>query len=163
MSKHIFETPYFLGIDPGQSGAMALLDNSLYPVKVLDFSRTECAEYLKTQAQYIQLGFIELVHAMPNQGVVSMFRFGENFGWWQGLLEGCGILYHYVPPQTWMKHFGLIKQSPTDKPSLTLCRKAFPEVDLSLKKYNGRSDALCIAAYAHDWYKSPKRTLKTEE
>ena len=157
--KHYAQYPLYVGIDPGQSGALAVIDSELYPIKVLDFSRIECADYLKSIKDNVALAFIELVHAMPKNGVVSMFRFGENFGWWQGVLNGLDIVFHYVPPQTWMKHFGLTKNSPNDKPSLTLCRKAFPEVDLSLKKYNGRSDALCIAAYAHDFAITPKQTL----
>lgn len=145
----------FIGIDPGASGAIAVLSPDLHPVKVLDYAKEECAALvrsLKTPKPCV--AFIEHVHAMPKNGAVSMFNFGANFGWWKGLLDGCEIPYILVDPKRWQNHFGLVKKTPTDKPSLELCRRCFPSVDLRLKKNNGRSDALCIASFGIDWYKA---------
>lgn len=145
----------FLGIDPGASGAIAALSPDFHPVAVLDYDRELCASWVRNIAeQQNLLAFIEHVHAMPKNGAVSMFNFGANFGWWKGLLDGCEIPFVMVDPKKWQNHFGLVKKTPTDKPSLDLCRRCFPTVDLHLKKHNGRSDALCIASFGIDWYKA---------
>lgn len=152
-------THLFIGIDPGASGAIAVLDEEQKPLICQDFSRMDCAVTLKfaASAGVPVTTFIEHVHAMPQNGSVSMFHFGENFGWWQGVLDALGLPFKLVDPKRWQNHFGLVKKNPTDKPSLELCRKAFPTVDLHLKKHNGRSDALCIASYALDWFRSGEK------
>lgn len=142
-----------IGIDPGRSGALAVLTAKMEYVGVKDYDRQACISYIqkvKDMDSHL-FAWIEAVHAMPQDGSASAFRFGENFGWWQGVLESFSIPYKRVAPQTWMRHFGLVKASPRDKPSLPLCRRAFPMAPLSLQKHNGRSDALCIAAYGVDF------------
>ena len=42
---------------------------------------------------------------MPKQGVTSMFRFWENFGFIQGLLTAYSIPYELVTPGKWKKAF----------------------------------------------------------
>lgn len=150
-----FDSPIvFLGIDPGASGALAALSPDFTPTAVLDYDRKSCVEHIRMISKKPVIAFIEHVHAMPKNGAVSMFNFGANFGWWKGLLDGCGIPFIMVDPKRWQNHFGLVKKTPTDKPSLELCRRCFPTVDLHLKKHNGRSDALCIASFGIDWYKA---------
>lgn len=92
----------FLGIDPGQKGAaVALRGNGstvylckfdgLDPLKVIEFYRP---------GEIISV-ILEQVHAMPGQGVSSMFNFGVGYGRLQGFLTGRGIAFQLVPPQTW--------------------------------------------------------------
>jgi crossover junction endodeoxyribonuclease RuvC len=52
--------------------------------------------------------YLEAVHAMPGQGVTSMFTFGHAAGVAEGLLQGLGIPYTLVTPQQWKKRAGLI-------------------------------------------------------
>ncbi len=47
--------------------------------------------------------FIESVHAMPHQGVVSMFTFGTGWGQVRGICAGLGISYELVRPQEWQR------------------------------------------------------------
>lgn len=148
---------YFIGIDPGQTGAVAVLDSQFSPIIVEDYDRDKCAEILRslTPSPHTAVtAIIEHVHAMPQNGAVSMFNFGMNFGWWKGLMDALKIAYSLVDPRKWQNHFGLVKTTKTDKPSLPFARKYFPTVDLHLKKHNGRADALCIAAFGIDWYKA---------
>lgn len=49
---------------------------------------------------------LERVGARPGQGVTSMFKFGENFGFIQGLLTACSIPYGLVTPQKWKREKG---------------------------------------------------------
>ena len=96
-------------------------------------------------APVVKFAYLEKVHSMPGQGVVSTFSFGENFGWWQGVLGSLGIPYTTIRPQDWMKKYSLQKSSASDKPGLEVARKLFPEAPLRLKKHHNRADALLIA------------------
>ena len=60
------------------------------------------------------------------QGVTSMFSFGENFGFIQGLLTACGVPYQLVRPQRWKKEFGISGKNE----SIAVCKRLFPEVSL---------------------------------
>jgi crossover junction endodeoxyribonuclease RuvC len=139
----------YLGIDPGATGALALY--GVDTAEVWDFNPTSNIESLRTlTSEYtIRMAILEHVGAMPGQGGVSMFSFGANFGWWQGVLETLGIPYQLVRPQKWQKALGVPKKSSkTDKPSLAIARRRFPLLDLHRQKDHGRADALLMAVYA---------------
>jgi hypothetical protein len=96
----------------------------------------------------IKYAYIEHVAAMGGQGVTSMFRFGQNFGQWQGILGGLRIPTGLVRPQAWKKYHELIG---TDKnASLELARELFPDnlASFRLKKHDGMAEASLIAKYA---------------
>ena len=87
---------------------------------------------------------------MPGQGVVSMFNFGHNLGFIEGLLQAFGISYQLVPPQTWKKEFSVTSDKNT---SIQVCQKLFPDVNLlptqrSRKPSDGMAEALLMAEYA---------------
>jgi hypothetical protein len=140
----------FLGIDPGQSGAMAIL-TSAGDIELKDWAGGPAMVTTLDEWQLIYgvtVAALELVGAAPGQGVVSMFNFGTNYGWWQGLLDARRIPYRLVRPQTWQVGLGIPrKKSKQDKPSLLAARRLFPTAPLALKKHHGRADALLIA----DW------------
>ena len=50
---------------------------------------------------------IEDVHAMPKQGVASMFKFGRSLGIAEGVLAGNGCSLRYVTPTKWKRALGL--------------------------------------------------------
>lgn len=135
----------YIGVDPGKTGAIAILDDTGNYLNVLDFGMPGLIGELTRISSHINFAYLEQVHSMPGQGVVSTFNFGENFGWWQGLFCGLGIPYTTVGPQYWMKKYSLHKNSPSDKPGLVLARKLFPNAPLQLKKHHNRADALLIA------------------
>ena len=135
----------YIGIDPGKTGAVAILDDKCNYINVLDFGQEGLMPALIGYAPVVKFAYLEKVHSMPGQGVVSTFSFGENFGWWQGVLGSLGIPYTTIRPQDWMKKYSLQKSSASDKPGLEVARKLFPEAPLSLKKHHNRADALLIA------------------
>lgn len=109
---------YRLGIDPGCTGALVLLapDGSLMSflpmptVKVGKSSRVNgaaVAAFLRKNSSCAH-AYLESVHAMPKQGVTSVFTFGHAAGVVEGLLQGIGIPYTLVTPQSWKKRAGLI-------------------------------------------------------
>jgi crossover junction endodeoxyribonuclease RuvC len=52
--------------------------------------------------------YVEQVHAMPGQGVTSMFNFGHSCGTVMGVLGAMGLPCSLVTPQSWKKAAGLI-------------------------------------------------------
>lgn len=135
----------YIGVDPGKTGAVAILDDKGNYINVLDFGQEGLMSALIDYAPVVKFAYLEKVHSMPGQGVVSTFSFGENFGWWQGVLGSLRIPYTTIRPQDWMKKYSLQKSSASDKPGLEVARKLFPEAPLHLKKYHNRADALLIA------------------
>ena len=140
---------WYVGIDPGKSGALAIL----YPsgdVYVCPFSAVAYLEKLEAIKEEDIICCVEKVSAMPGQGVVSMFNFGHNLGYIEGLLSAYRISYQLVPPQTWKKEFSL--NSDKTK-SIEVCQKLFPEADLlasprSRKPHDGMAEAVLLAEYA---------------
>ena len=106
----------FVGIDPGKSGAMAIVSTDTQPfVRVVPFDEREYAEVLRFHTTYDTIGgcVVERVNAMPGQGVSSMFSFGENYGFIQGLLTAFNIPYELVMPRVWKKEFGVTSDKNT--------------------------------------------------
>jgi hypothetical protein len=91
----------FIGIDPGASGAIAILINE--KILVYDFDDPLALKKLKElKEKGVELyAVLEKVSAMPKQGVTSVFKFGANFGRWKGRLEALDIIYALVTPQKW--------------------------------------------------------------
>ena len=148
-----------IGIDPGKDGAMAILwpeYGSLREdlVRVVPFDK-ECYrmnldEVRRFKGEYRVKCVLEHVGAMPGQGSVSMFHFGESFGWLQGMLDAFGIPYELVRPQKWKKEFSCTSDKNT---SIAVARRLFPGVDLRRtpkcrKPHDGIAEALLMASYA---------------
>lgn len=142
------ETTY-IGIDPGKSGALAvLLPNGV--VCITPFDSAKYAEELSQFKNCPVVCCVEKVGAMPGQGVVSMFNFGHNLGFIEGLLRAYSIPYQLVPPQTWKKEFSLTGEK---SKSIEVCQKLFPKANLlatgrSRKPNDGMAEALLLAEYA---------------
>ena len=104
-----------LGIDPGAGGAVVILENE-YPIewirmptmKVGSATRVIAQELANFIDQECAHAYVEATHAMPGQGVVSMFNFGHSCGVVMGVLGAFGIPYTMVQPQSWKKSAGLI-------------------------------------------------------
>lgn len=147
-----------IGIDPGISGALALLEEdgtiSDYvdmPVMALMGKRNqvnaaELGKIIKLWTNGISCtAYLERVSAMPGQGVSSMFGFGVSYGIVQGVLAALGIPVVMVTPQCWKKRAGL-----TGKPkdmARTLAQQLYPLAELSRKRDIGRADAILIARF----------------
>jgi crossover junction endodeoxyribonuclease RuvC len=96
----------FLGIDPGKSGAMVLLDlDGTYvdDFKFGDSTELDVWEWLKEKrANYeIRRAALELVSAMPKQGVSSTFKFGYSAGFLRGVIVASLTPYVMVSPSKW--------------------------------------------------------------
>lgn len=151
-----------IGIDPGQTGAVAFINphkTMVYdtPTEMVKKGKTNKTEYLPSAMADIVRTllvqgvnphcYIEKVGAMPGQGVTSMFGFGKGFGLWLGILAALKVPYTLVTPQAWKKE---IMQGVSDKDAARgVAMRLFPDKssELSRKKDIGRADALLIAEY----------------
>ena len=93
---------------------------------------------------------VEKVGAMPGQGVTSMFNFGKNFGWIEGILEALRFPYELVAPQRWKREFSLAHDK---KESVRAAQRLFPSVSLLADprcrvESDGMAEALLLAEYA---------------
>ena len=154
---------YFMGVDPGATGAIAVIDedNNLIVAEHLAEDIPAIANQfeavLASCSGEVVFAVIEKVSAMPKQGVVSMFNFGMNFGSLQMALSCFLIPYELVTPQKWMKvafdSGSGGKRIKTDKEaSLNLARRLYPKAILKFKKNHGIADAIHMARYAKKNY-----------
>ena len=146
----------FIGIDPGISGAIAILDESGAFIEAWDMptmqdgkkNQVNAAELAKELGRYADsylIAIVEKVGAMPGQGVSSMFNFGKSFGVALGVIAALGAETRLVTPPAWKKHYKL-----TGKPkdaSRTLAQQYYPAAPLGRKKDHGKGDALLLARY----------------
>jgi|TARA_B110000438_G_scaffold199884_1_gene191411 crossover junction endodeoxyribonuclease RuvC len=153
-----------IGIDPGISGAISVIENK----KILEVHDTPTMiegkknkrqinaaqvthiikEILNTEKEVVVV--VEHVNAMPGQGVTSMFNFGQSFGVIKGICAALSLPVYFVRPTKWKKHFNLIK---TNKDaSRTKVIEVYPEISSKLhrKKDSNRADAILIALYFND-------------
>lgn len=149
---------YLIGIDPGCSGAIVILQSSAHPepiewmrmptLKVGKSSRVDCAELARFLEDFdCGHAYIEHVHAMPGQGVASMFTFGHACGAVEGLCAAMGIPVTLVTPQRWKRNAGLIG---TDKDAArSRAIQLWPRWGALAKKGEGQAlaDAALIARF----------------
>lgn len=140
----------YIGIDPGKSGAMAVIDTDKNVIHTQVFSERGYVQMLAECRVRMCRCVLEKVNAMPKQGVTSMFNFGLNFGWIQGVLQANGIPYELVTPQKWKKEFSVTADKNT---AISVAGRLYPEVDLRrsercTKPHDGICEALLMAEYA---------------
>ena len=141
-----------IGIDPGISGAIAVLfgDGTLASVHDMPTLKVGTKQQVDAAALAGLIptchAFVERSQAMPGQGVTSMFNYGRSYGVIIGILATLGIPYEEVAPQTWKAV--MMKGASKEKgASIAVASKLFPHVDLLRSKDHGKSDALLIAEY----------------
>ena len=153
-----------IGIDPGISGAISILENKKV-VEIFDMPTMIDGKKNKKQVNGAQVTniikdklnlskeivvVVEHVNAMPGQGVTSMFNFGQSFGVIKGVCSALNVPIYFVRPTKWKKYFNLIK---TNKDaSRTKVIQIYPEISsqLSRKKDSNKADAILIARYFND-------------
>ena len=114
-----------IGIDPGLSGGIAVLDNNkvleLFDMPVMadgkknkkQLNSALLAKLIKESTSNTSESavIVEQVNAMPGQGVTSMFNFGQTFGAIKGICATLELPIFFVRPSKWKKHFELINSS----------------------------------------------------
>lgn len=145
-----------IGIDPGISGAIAMLiDNELMivsdmpvlkPGKKTIIDARELASLLDSDYDGNPVHVvIENVASRPNQGVSSMFSLGHSAGMIEGVVAALGYPYSMIAPAKWKRKAGLLGKD--KEASRALAKRLYPDADLRYKKHHGRAEAILIARY----------------
>jgi len=147
MNKHI------IGIDPGKSGGIATINTIINDTKYLAFktpdSTGEMVEIIRNikKDPITPICYLENVHAFPTDARSSAFKFGVNYGIWQGILSSFGIRIILVSPMKWQKHFGNL---PKDKRERKNKLKDIANKRTGIKATLKTADAILIAIYGYE-------------
>ena len=104
-----------IGIDPGLSGGIAILDDlkifDIYDMPIMSEGKKNKNQLNSAQLvniikkNIIPSGdtflIVEQVSAMPGQGVTSMFNFGQTFGSIKGICAALNLPIFFVRPAKW--------------------------------------------------------------
>ena len=146
-----------IGIDPGLSGAVAVLYGDTLRVIDMPTMTVERNGKAKRQVSASELAeliyscqgedchvYCERVGAMAGQGVTSVFSFGRSFGMIEGILAAYKLPVTYVAPATWVKAVG---RGQGKDASRARAMELFPnnQTDFKRVKDDGRADAALIA------------------
>ena len=107
------------GIDPGLSGALAIVNNEHDCESILMPTMGEKAQKLVDGGAIarflnendVEFAVVELVSARPGQGVSSMFRFGAAYGVMLGVLHSLCIPHKFVSPAKWKREIAELSDS----------------------------------------------------
>ena len=146
-----------LGVDPGLTGALAVIETSLDLLSVRDMpvaksgtgTRREVVPVLLAElirAWRPDVAWVEKVHAMPKQGVSSTFTFGLGYGVVLGVLAALDVPVRLVAPGTWKRGLGL---DAAKQGSRAMAMRVFPrEAALFARvRDDGRAEAALLAGY----------------
>lgn len=146
---------YFIGIDPGGKGAVAILDLKGTPVLLEDIPYTKTEKVMDLLALKEMLSdyiskphhcVLEKCKYTPAIKGSGAFTFGKTIGYTEAFLLMLGVSHELILPMVWKKSFSLLKQDKSA--SIEVAKRMFPTVaDKLLKTKDGRAEALLIAEY----------------
>ena len=142
----------FIGVDPGLTGGLALLDgNDLEVVTDMPVVAGTVDAYALT-AILAEWGSVDRVvveqqQAMPRQGVASTFKTGANYGRILGVLAALERPVTHVTPAMWTRQLRVGSDKATHR------RRAMDEWPAQAHMFarvkdDGRADASLIALWA---------------
>ena len=159
-----------IGIDPGISGSICFFEdgkiNDVIEMPTMTEGKknkkqvngsqiyNEISKRInKFQKKDIRV-IVEQVSAMPGQGVTSMFNFGQSFGILKGICSAMQLPIYFVRPAKWKKYFNLINSE--KDASRTRVIEIFPyfSSQLTKKKDANKADAILIASFYYETYKT---------
>lgn len=149
MNKEII----YIGIDPGLSGGIAILnqDGSVKEVVAMPDTPRDIYEFLLSYKEDSRCVLEDVGHGMPGQSSKATATFARHNGHLEMALLALGIPTEKVTPQKWIKVYQLKKKKEQDKNEWKNVLKAkaqslFPQ--LGKKVTLKTCDALLIAEYA---------------
>jgi len=150
--------PTYIGVDPGQSGGIALIcDGIVIGAHPMPTTETDLWNLVLDiqMATYRPRAIIEKVRSSPQMGVTSAFTFGRGFGSLVMALVAAGIPFEEVTPQTWQKSLAIPIRKKGDRGESkgdfkerlrSICQKIHPQITLWKEpKSKGRQLAVCDA------------------
>lgn len=146
-----------LGIDPGVSGALALVSSG--EIHVVDMPVVEVrgkrhidaarlAKLISTGFPYIANHVVlEHVQGVQGSGATSAFSFGRGFGIVEGVVTALGLPLTLIRPQTWTKELRVSRDKGEHRLVASRLWPAQAELFARVKD-DGRADAALLA----HWY-----------
>jgi Holliday junction resolvasome RuvABC endonuclease subunit len=141
-----------IGIDPGQSGGIAWIDEKGRAcVEKMPETLADLWELMQSitegfvgfsASNNLFKAYIEQVHSSPQMGVKSAFTFGNGYGHLEMALTAAGIPFERVRPQKWQQAMGCMTKG--DK---NVSKRRAQELYPQLKITHATADALLIATY----------------
>ncbi len=141
----------YIGIDPGKSGGIAVLDEGGRLMCACKIPATEKDVYdVIHEFRENSIALIEHVHGRPGHGSSGMFNFGRSFGGLRMALIACAVPFSEISPVSWQKMFGLTsskKRSDKDKKNANkaCAQELFPEQRTGVKVTHLVADSMLIA------------------
>lgn len=149
-----------LGIDPGASGAMVLLQSgdishvADMPILKIRRGKTDKAEVDGAAVAFLvdlhkpDVAVIERVGGMTGQSASAAFNFGRAAGVVEGCIRSAGIRLEFVSPVTWRKGLNV---NPGKDGSRAMAMNLWPASAENFKrvKDDGRAEAALIA----EWFR----------
>ena len=140
------------GIDPGKTGAIALLyaqpaylEVHDMPILGKDINGPALSNiFTEFKADHV---FIESINSF-GMGRQSAFNFGKGLGVLLGILASQNIPYTTIAPTKWKKSFGLTRDKDASRAAATRLFPANANL-FERKKDDGRAEATLIALYGH--------------
>jgi crossover junction endodeoxyribonuclease RuvC len=153
-TKTFFESSrFFIGVDPGQTGAAAMLPSDGLQFTLWDYGDWSLIQQLKMllDGGAEITAAVERQMALPAQGRSSTLKIGRNWGMWEGVFLGLYIPQEPVAPQTWRKAM-LAREKRGNDPkavSLEMARRRYPAMAEMLrhKKDHNRAEAMLICEW----------------
>ncbi len=143
-----------LGVDPGQTGGLALLDRAgvIRCVEAMPVLRNAVptvdvravGAVLRHAEGCEVFAYVERAQSMPRQGVSSAFNYGVIFGSILTALADLGVGYELVQAAKWKRDLGLTSDK---RQSLDRVRQMYPRLPLKAKD-DGLAEAILIARWA---------------
>lgn len=152
-----------LGIDPGLSGALAVIRGPELlvcvdmPVEATGSAgrvknRVCCAQAATLVRQWRAqwpgelIAVVEAVASMPGQGVAGMFSLGDSAGAIRGVLQALGVRVEFVAPARWKRAMGLGRDKGHAR---TLAMQRLPQHASLFARVrdDGRAEATLIAMW----------------
>lgn len=148
------------GVDPGGSGALALLTENGLVVEVEDMPVFRVSRGRGTKLEVDVLGlvrllsrwrpdacFFEQVGGMDGDSPSSAFNFGRAAGAAEAIAKASGARFVFVAPHVWKKKMKLIRAAKDDSRAMATNMWPGAAEMFSRKKDDGRAEAALIAEY----------------
>jgi len=133
---------YYLGIDPGKSGGLAMVSNKQPPM-TWKMPQTEADLFAVLDGMPTpEFAIIEKVHSTPQMGVKSAFTFGRYYGMLLGTLTAWQIPFSEERPQVWQKHMKCLSRGDKNV-TKRRAQQLYPGVPIT----HATADAILIARY----------------
>jgi hypothetical protein len=156
------QSPFFIAVDPGSSGAAVVREVGGKIIDVMAYHEPDDVVTMLHSLKGIfavggkpSFALIERVWASPVMGVSSAFAFGENYGGWVMAFKMAGIPVACVTPQQWQRVVAPdIQDSGNDRKKALkqLAVERFPDLKVTL----AICDALLLSDYVCDRFKNSK-------